>query len=903
MRSLPILLLAGASLGGVPASAASEEPASRAFFHEQVLANGLRVLIAECTGSGLLASTVFISAGSIRETEGLNGAAHFLEHLLFNGTTTRTQEELYADVDRIGAYNNASTREDYAVFMFVADVNDAEKALSIQSDMLFHSTLPPEKFEKERGIVMEEIAKDRSSAGYEASLATKRLLYAGTPYELPVLGTEETIRGLERGRVWEYYKRYYVPSNMTLLLMGDFDREAMMLVVEKTFGAEPAAPHPEAPHALPALEGFQRVVAPLADEQRRVLVRLAAPPPGHPDFPAMELLSDVLGGGEGSRLSRALEREPALPTQGVSAGIGRLGQQTFLDVQADLDPGQDPSPVLERILGEIARLRAEKPGAEELAASRVSRRVEEARLREQIHYYAFMRSDVVSYAPAEFLNAQPSLYAKVTPEAIREAATRWLTGAEGLVLVTGPGLTPERGPVSPETLGFRVPEAALPAAGGFVVATATGPAPRAKEAKPAQTITLSEGPARGMRIIVSSDPSSDVLAFHVMAIGRSFVEPAGKEGISDFLHRLIARGADSWKRTDLHARLESIGATLKTCDAAFIPYDDYYTTPEFSFVRFETLDEFHAQAFELLGAMITAPRFDAEEIEAVRTEMAGLLAQREADPKQVMDVAVRSAIYGKDAAAARPITGTTESVAGITADDLRAWHARYFRPENLVVAVVTGLPAETVVAEVERTFRFAGSGQDEPRPIDLEPPLTTPGTAERRALGKPQARLGLSYTFDFDARDEAPLQAAALLLSDRMAFQLRERQGLAYDIGAGFRSWHGRRGLLSAVMGTRPENLGDAAGAMAAQIDSMKISRVSDETLAVAVNAYVGRARMQRITRMGQAYHLSMDVLRGERAGSGAERLQRLRGVQPSDVDRVAQRYFSSAQACRITVE
>jgi predicted Zn-dependent peptidase len=535
----------------------------------------------------------------------------------------------------------------------------------------------------------------------------------------------------------------------------------------------------------------------------------------------------------------------------------------------------------------------------------VSRRVEEARLREQIHYYAFMRADLVLHASAEFLNAQRDLYAKVTSQGMGDVAARWLTGERGLILVTGPGLAAERGAVPAESLGLRSPSMALAPVGGFAARAGSAPPPRAELATPVEEVRIGEGAARGLRLLVASDPASDVLAFHVMAMGRSFVEPAGKEGISDFLHRLIARSAGPWARAELHARLESIGASVKTCDAAFIPYDDYYTTPEFSFIRFETLDEFHREAFDLLGGMVTAPRFEEDEIEAVRSEMLSLLAQREGDPKQVMDGAFRSAIYGNDALASRPIMGTKDSITGLTASDLREWHARYFRPENLVVAVVSGLPRRQIVQETERVFRFEAvpAGAPDTSPLELQPPLTAAGVAERRALGKPQARIGLSYTFDFQPEDEAALQAAALLLSDRMSFQLRERQGLAYDIGAGFRSWHGRRGLLTTVMGTRPENLEQAGPAMAAQIDSMKSAEVSDDGLAVAINAYVGRARMQRITRMGQAYHLCMDVLRGERAGSGADRLRRLRAVTPSDVDRVAERYFSSARACRVTVE
>src|SRR3989339_75562 len=121
------------------------------------LDNGIHVLLIENPALPMVGANMIIKVGSAYESFSTSGMSHMLEHLLFNGTTTRIQKQLYDDVDMIGGYNNASTTEFYTNFMMVTPTENIRKGMEIQADMLFNSTLPNEKFEKEKGIVLEEI--------------------------------------------------------------------------------------------------------------------------------------------------------------------------------------------------------------------------------------------------------------------------------------------------------------------------------------------------------------------------------------------------------------------------------------------------------------------------------------------------------------------------------------------------------------------------------------------------------------------------------------------------------------------------------------------------------------------------------------------------------------------------
>ena len=209
-----------------------------------ILKNGLRVILVPHHANPMVASSVVVGAGVVHEPEGMSGASHFLEHLLFNGTKRRSQRELYDEVDRYGAYNNATTREDHTLYTLLVQKEFADAGLDIQADMLFHSTLPPDKFEKEKGIVLEELAKDRNDPAFIAGEGFRAFAYARTPLGRPVLGSAESIAAFRREDVLGYYKTRYVPANMVLVVMGDFDSEQMMESVGRTFGAAKAGKAP-----------------------------------------------------------------------------------------------------------------------------------------------------------------------------------------------------------------------------------------------------------------------------------------------------------------------------------------------------------------------------------------------------------------------------------------------------------------------------------------------------------------------------------------------------------------------------------------------------------------------------------------------------------------------------------
>jgi predicted Zn-dependent peptidase len=331
---------------------------------EQTLDNGLRVVLIPHRANPMIASAVIVGAGVVDEAPEDSGASHFLEHLLFNGTESRTQRQLYDDVDRLGAYNNATTKEDHTLFTFLVAKEHAEDGLAIQADMLFHSTIPGDNFEKERKIVLEELARDRSDPSYDLEAAFRAMAFAGTPIARPVLGTETSLAAITRERVVRYYKARYVPGNMVLVVMGDFDAAEMLKAVKRTFGKQRGGRLPLATSEVwPGTPKDNVELAPAEKAPARILAAFpVSGPPWDKTAAAEEILLAAASEGKDSPLARALAKR-GIAAEAPSLEIERRrAPWSTVRLDGELAPGAEPSAVLDALC-EALRPRSERARA------------------------------------------------------------------------------------------------------------------------------------------------------------------------------------------------------------------------------------------------------------------------------------------------------------------------------------------------------------------------------------------------------------------------------------------------------------------------------------------------------------------------------------------------------------
>ena len=889
---LTAILLNALSCGHTPESASTTGPGEIEF----VTGSGLHVRMLPRPGSGLFASNVFVGAGSTREEDHDAGSSHFLEHLLFNGTTSRTQEEIYAEADRLGAYNNATTRREYTHFMMVAPSEEFSAAIELQADMLLHSTLPADKFEKERGIILEELSKDEDDPANHRRQMTETLLDAAAPvFARPVLGTRETLRTLDRDEVDAYYHRQYVPTNMKLLLMGDFDPDAARSRIEAAYAgtfADEARPAP--PFALP--EGSTRAIRRVEDEAVTLSVQLPAPTLEDPDFAPFLLLADVLGGGRTNRLRAALEAEPSLEPLEAGADILVLEGRPVLRVEIRLPRGGDAQEAFRRVAAEMASLAATGLHASDWAAARNRLLSETIRQVEQLHYYALLQGDRIWHAPPGFERALTQRI-EDSNAAIPAVARRWFTAPPLTVAILDPDAE-DRGPESfdPVSAGYEAradlgEPSPLPEGGR----TATGPPTVSVEQRPSVTALNN-----GVTVIHAASPQTRMFALHLWVRDRSAREPRELPGLADLLHRSLPRGAGPYDDRELAALLDGIGAEWKVTDNDAIPYDDYYgTSPLFSFVRLDCIDLYWREAIRLLGLMVGDPRLDADAIERSRTEIEQRLAHDRDRPSQRARQHFDRLLLGEDHPWARPVFGVPGGLERVDEKTLRRFALDYLDPSQLVLAVVGDIDRRAVVEALEQLFDVGGSsGRAGVPPTEL--PLTDTNRREILEGGGRQSSLRMGKVIEIDPQDRWALEVAVGIASTRMQQDLRETRGLAYSLGIGV-DFVGSRARLVASMGTRPQNLEEAERGLQQYLECGRLDADPQE-IAAWVNRTLGRARMRRVTSIGQAYGLCRDLALEGGIDFPRRRSEGLRSVGPDEVARVSERYLRTSPMVRVLV-
>lgn len=244
---LCLLAAAGAQADSLPAES----------IKLKTLPNGLRVLVREAHEAPLVTVDLWVRAGSARETSETNGVAHFMEHLLFRGTAKRGRGEVDRAIEELGATLNATTSRDWMHLYTTVASRYWQNALEVIADAVKNSALRPEDVEREQMIILDELARAADDPIRDANQRLAELLFRNHPYRLPVAATRDSIIRIQREQIVQFYRKYYVPNNASLVIVGDVTEAEAFAAAQKFFGdwqkrevtdPEPAAePPPDAP--------------------------------------------------------------------------------------------------------------------------------------------------------------------------------------------------------------------------------------------------------------------------------------------------------------------------------------------------------------------------------------------------------------------------------------------------------------------------------------------------------------------------------------------------------------------------------------------------------------------------------------------------------------------------------
>jgi zinc protease len=371
MKRVAVLLLFFAA----PAFAQTPAPAPKIElpYTQFTLANGLRVILHEDHSVPMVTVNMWYHVGSAREKEKRTGFAHLFEHLMFMGSGHVKPGEFDQWLEAAGGDNNGSTETDRTNYWINVPATSLELALFLESDRMGYllDTMTPKTVDAQRDVVKNERRQSVENRPYgTAEVVLGELLYPpGHPYHWPVIGYMDDLTAASYDDVVAFFKKYYAPSNASLVVAGDLRTADARRLIEKWFGDVKAGPPPE-PMSMPgaALTGVQRKTITDRVQLPRLFLAWLTPRHFEPGDAALDMVADVLAGGKNSRLYKRLVYDMQI-AQDVSAFQASAQLCSSFQIVATPRPGHTVAELQKVIDEEIQKLQREAPTPHELERS------------------------------------------------------------------------------------------------------------------------------------------------------------------------------------------------------------------------------------------------------------------------------------------------------------------------------------------------------------------------------------------------------------------------------------------------------------------------------------------------------------------------------------------------------
>ena len=818
---------------------------------KRVLPNGLTVIVQEDRSAPVVSVQAWCGTGSIDENEHLGaGLSHILEHMLFKGTETRGSSAIAQKIQDVGGYINAYTSFDRTVYWIDVPKAGTSVALDVLSDTMMNSIFPQEEYAKEQEVIRREFAMGMDDPDRMAGQLLFATAFQRHPYRLPVIGQLEIFNQLTQENVMQYYKTRYVPNNLTFIVVGDVDAEAVSQQLDRFFKDYPAKSlQPVYIPAEPPQLGPRIVHQEFATELTRLSLAWHIPEITHPDVPALDLLSTILGDGRSSRLYRRVREEAGLAF-GVSAFSYTPGDPGLLGIDATVEPAKREA-TQELVLRIVAEIKQAGVTPDELAkAKKIS-------LSHHLGSLTTMRGQASDLGSNWFLTRNLNFtrdylaaVQKITPEDIRRVAAKYLT-SDNLTIVS---LNP-KGALAGRT------EAPKPVAGGEI-----------------QKIELSNG----MRLLVREDPRLPLISMAAVFRGGLLAETRQTNGITRLMAKVLLKGTKTRTAEQIADTIEAVGGSIGS-DAG---------NNSFSVSLDVTQPDLKLGAELLSDVLLNATMPE----KAITREKDVQLAGIKEDEEQLTTVArnlLRQALFQEHAYALRG-KGSVESVSRLTQQDLLDFRDRYLVARNGVISVFGNVKT----AEVKQIFEEALTGMKSGQLALIDPPKPRPltkSTTVESLKDKAQGVIMVGYRgVDIFSPDRYALELideASSDLGSRFFVRIREQMGLAYYVGASQ-----MQGLVPGIflfyLGTDPQKIEKVKTALLEEINKLAAEGLTNEELARAKKRLLGQQQIANQSNDSFGYMAALDELYGLGFAYYKAIERDVEAVTLDDVKRAAAKYF-----------
>ncbi|MEA2786089.1 MAG: zinc protease [Candidatus Eremiobacteraeota bacterium] len=859
----------------LPASAQSTPPSAQV----RTLANGMRIVVLEDHAAPVVHVHTFYRFGALDETTGKTGLAHALEHMMFRGTRTISSAGLDDMNARLGADLNAQTQNEQTHYYFVVPSDRADTLIHVEADRMRNLKLDPKDWAVEKGAVLQEYAQDYSNPIFQFLFGTVEKVYPDSRLGGTALGAKADIEKATVADLRRYYDAWYHPNNATLVVTGDVKAADIFASAKKWFGPIPARKLP--PRKQYALKPASGATFAIKAEFPFTIVDEAFAAPGN---------------------APATEHDQLRNDIAVAALTNPRGPYRAALVDTGLSLGMVPIPLEDRRTSSIHALIIVAPGhtAEEvrgvfektttaLLAKGLDPEFIAAAKRSAIAQLTYARDSIVGLGngigegyvfPGD---TDPSRYAAlidaITPDEVNAVARA--VYAKAAVIATLEPTTTDPTKFKPpsnvssgvtDSFGERVPNGPLvqPA---WLKAALAKPLDLHSAVNPVVT-TL----PNGLKLLVQRVASNPTVFVRGVVRTSPTYDPAGKEGLGAITSGLMNWGSAKYDYAAQRKLADDRAAQLS----------------------FGTAFSAHGRAEDvttLLDALaddVRHPLFPTDKLALGKLQATAVASRRALDPNYRTQRTFLEALFPAGDPALRE--DSAASIASLTLDDVKAYHAKYIRPDTTTLVVVGDIDPATIAREV--AARFGDWTAEGPKPDPRLPAIPLPA-AKKQNVETPAQDISVQLGAPALARTSPDYDAFRLAneifgggsFDARLFREVRVKRGLVYGAYSSLNA--GRdRGTMTITFRAVPSKVEAADAVVRAELKRMQTERVSADELARAKTRIIATT----IDEEQATSAIASDLMRiGQDdlpTSYYATLTQRYAKITAADIQRVSKLYF-----------
>lgn len=827
------------------------------------LENGQKVVIQEVHDNPIVIIDTWIKTGSINETDENNGVAHFLEHLFFKGTSKHPAKEFDRILESKGAMTNAATSKDFTHYYILIPSQYFELALDLHSDMLLNPLIPRKELEKERKVVIEEIAKnnDRPTTILYRNLVKE--FYKKHPYKRDVIGTADVISTISREQILDFYNTWYTPKNMTTVIVGDIDTQKALETVKEKFNK------PIDVNNKKQKVAYKLDKKPIAQVEKQVEMNVqtgyiligfkGCSDLNSKDSYALDVLSTILGDGKSSRLYKNIKEQKQL-VHSISAYNSSMKDDSIFYVSANYLT-EDIKKLKESIFDEIAKIQKNEIPEEEIQKAKniIERdtyysRESVSNIASEIGYTSTLTGDTAYYK-----NYLDNIN-KVTAEDLKRVAKEYLDVDSAVISLVSPPKTEKSKVEKQERKDFSA---------------------KIINSDKNTTKYLLEN---GATLLITQNTANDIIAMEMASIGGNNLEKI--KGSATVTADVMLKGTEKYTNQELSLLLEENGIRL----APSARGDSFSLATKF------TKNEKNL-ALDIFSEVAKNAMIDAFEVERVKADKLYLIKKQKNTPDTYAFDEFKTALWQ---GTAYGNTGKVleKTIPLIQREDILEFYKNLFPAQNVVITINGNVNPQEFINYFSDLLQNTAS-----KKIDLNDYKNQYKSLDKNKIIKVEKDLQSAWLINgwytdgvMNKKDWATLQVIDSILgsgmSSRLFTQLRDEQGLAYQVGSTF-SANTNKGAFALYIATNPDNVEQAQKAMFDEIDKLKKEFVTDKELKEAKDKLLGNFVLSMETNMDKASVVNSLEVSGREFTFLNEYPNLINSVSVQDIIKTANKYFS----------